>query len=332
MTSTTPRPFMSCTILLLAAMTAQTANAQAKLALPRLVWDQPSHNAPTDLVRFKDQWFCVTREGGSDYRAHTEIRVLASADGVKWKSAALLKAATPRNLMHPRLAVNADGQLAVWALGAASDIALQFSAWHSKDGATFSDAEPVGYENHWLERPVWHKGTAYNFCHGMICGNAQTVRIASSPDGKKFRDLYDETFSGFFPDTGSLVFDGDTAICLFSRSGPVGVGSKGYLAVSKAPYRKWEWKETDRNLTSPRLIRMPDGKIIASVGVFDKGSRTVLCELDPAGAKLTEVLELPTGGATVFAGLALHEGQLWVSFHSTHEGRTGLYLAKVKRN
>jgi hypothetical protein len=77
---------------------------------------------------------------------------------------------------------------------------------------------------------------------------------------------------------------------------------------------------------------MPDGKIIASVGVFDKGSRTVLCELDPAGAKLTEVLELPTSGATVFAGLAVHDAQLWVSFHGTQEGKTGLYLAKVKRD
>jgi hypothetical protein len=245
---------------------------------------------------------------------------------------ALLKAATPRNLMHPRLVVNANGQLAVWALGAAPDIALQFTGWHSTDGATFSDAVRVGYENHWLERPVWHKGTAYAFCHGMICGNAQTVRIASSPDGRTFRDLYDETFRGFFPNTGSLVFDGETAICLFSRNGPEGVGSTGYLAVSKAPYSKWEWRETDRTLTAPRLIRMPDGKIVASVGLFDKGPRTVLCELDPSSAKLTEFLELPTGGATAFAGLALHEGQLWVNFHGSLEGKTGIFLAKVKRD
>ena len=318
----------------LAAAYGESARAQPKAQLfkPQLVWEQPSHNAPTDLVRFKDQWFCVTREGGSDYRAHSEVRVLSSPDGVKWKSVALLKAATPRNVMHPRLAVNADGQLAVWALGAAPDIALQFSGWYSKDGSVFSDAERVGHENHWLDRSVWHKGTAYNFCHGMICGNAQTVRIGSSADGKNFRDLYDETFSGFFPDAGSLVFEGDTAICLFSRSGPAGLGSKGFLAVSKAPYRKWDWKETDRTLTSPRLVRMPDGKIVASVGVFDNGKRTVLCDLDPTGPRLMEFLELPTNGDHVFAGLAVHDGQLWVSFHGTHEGKTGLHFAQVKRS
>ena len=322
-----------CIIVHFVLALADTARAQAKpqLVEPRLIWEQQAHNAPTDLIRFKDQWFCVTREGESEYRANSEIRVLASVDGVKWKSVALLKANSPRNLMHPRLTVS-DGQLAVWALGAAPDIALQFSGWYSRDSAVFSAAQPVGYENQWLGGPVWHKGTAYSFCHGMICGNAQTVRIAFSPDGKNFRDLYSETFRGFFPDTGSLVFDGDTAICLFSRSGPAGVGSTGYLAVSKAPYTAWEWKETDRALTSPRLIRMADGKIVASVGVFDKGPRTVLCELDPVRAKLTEILELPTGGRAVFAGLAVHDGQLWVSFHGTHGGKPGLYLTKVKRD
>jgi hypothetical protein len=213
----------------------------------------------------------------------------------------LLNPPTPRRLEHPRLTVNAAGDLVVWAVGSSPETSIQYFGWHSRDGKTWTDAEPVGPENHWIERPVWHKGTAYNFCHGCICGNAQTVRIMSSKDGKAFRPQYEETFRGFFPDSGALAFDGDTAICMFSRSGQIGVGATGFLAVSRAPYTQWQWKETDRPITNPRMIRMADGKIIAAVGVFGKGQRTVLCELDPARAKLTEFLELPTDGAHVLA-------------------------------
>jgi hypothetical protein len=188
----------------------------------------------------------------------------------------------------------------------------------------------VDPENHSLERPVWHRGIAYNFVHGCICGNAQTVRIMSSRDGKAFQPLYEETFSGFFPDSGALVFDADTAICLFSRSGPIGVGATGFLAVSKAPYTQWQWTETDRPISNPRMIRLANGKIIAAVGIFDKAQRTILCELDPARARVTEFFELPTDGAHVLAGLAEHDGHLWVCFQGKHDGKSGLFFGKVK--
>ena len=46
--------------------------------------------------------------------------------------------------------------------------------------------------------------------------------------------------------------------------------------------------------------------------------------------KLTEFLKLPSGGDTSYAGLEWHKGLLWVSYYSSHEGKTSIYLAKVK--
>lgn len=321
-----------CIAVVLSATVNEAARAQEKARLVELrpILDQPALNGPTDLVRFTDQWFCVTRDGGGALFSK-EIRVLASPDGVKWTTAGVLAAPPPRSVGFPRLSVNAAGQLVVWAYSSSKETSIQYFGWHSKDGKTWTEAEPVGPENHWVERPVWHKGAAYNFVHGCICGNAQTVLIMSSRDGKDFRPLYEETFRGFFPSSGALVFDGDTAVCLFSRSGPKGVGSTGYLAASGAPYTQWQWTETDRRITNPRMIRLANGKLIAAVGVFDKGQRTVLCEVDPARAKLTELLELPTDGAHVFAGLAEHDGHLWVNFHGKHDGKTGLFFAKVQQ-
>ena len=33
---------------------------------------------------------------------------------------------------------------------------------------------------------------------------------------------------------------------------------------------------------------------------------------------------------TSYPGLVWHEGQLWVSYYSSHEGKTSIYLARVR--
>jgi hypothetical protein len=43
-----------------------------------------------------------------------------------------------------------------------------------------------------------------------------------------------------------------------------------------------------------------------------------------------ETLRLPSGGDTSYAGLVWHENLLWVSYYASHEGKTAIYLAKVK--
>jgi hypothetical protein len=58
--------------------------------------------------------------------------------------------------------------------------------------------------------------------------------------------------------------------------------------------------------------------------------RTALCWLDVEAGKLTEFLTLPSGGDTSYPGLVFYEGLLWVSYYSSHEGKTSIYLAKVK--
>jgi len=50
----------------------------------------------------------------------------------------------------------------------------------------------------------------------------------------------------------------------------------------------------------------------------------------PDAGTLNEALKLPSGGDTSYAGLVWHEGLLWISYYSSHEGKTSIYLAKVK--
>jgi hypothetical protein len=80
----------------------------------------------------------------------------------------------------------------------------------------------------------------------------------------------------------------------------------------------------------PHMIRLPDGRFVAVVRRYDGGPRTSLHWLDPEAGTLTEFLKLPSGGDTSYAGLVWHKGLLWISYYSSHEGKTSIYLAKVK--
>ena len=79
----------------------------------------------------------------------------------------------------------------------------------------------------------------------------------------------------------------------------------------------------------PEFAILPGGRMVAVVRLYNGRQRTSICSIDPAAATLAETLALPSGGDTSYAGLVFHEGLLWVSYYSSHEEKTAIYLAKV---
>jgi hypothetical protein len=317
-------------VLFLAAGSVNAADGPPAKPKPPItavkIWDQAPHNAFTDLVRFQGRWFCVFREGKDHVSPDGALRVITSTDGVKWESAALITSKTA-DLRDAKITVTPDGELMLCGAEALHDRSKhshQSLAWFSKDGRTWSERHPIGDSDFWLWRVTWHKGTAYGIGYG--CGKDQSIRLYKSKDGKKFDTLVERLFDVGFPNETSIVFDGDTAYCLLRRDGKP---SSGLLGVSQTPYTKWEWKDLGVQIGGPHLIRLSNGKWVAAVRLYDKKTRTSLCWIDPKEGKLTEFLELPSGGDTSYAGLVEYQDQLWVSYYSSHEGKTSIYLAKI---
>src|SRR5688572_24160679 len=77
-------------VVLVLMWSLASADENLKKVQVRKIWDQAPHNAFTDLVRFQDRWFCVFREGQGHVSPDGALRVIASADGEKWESAALI--------------------------------------------------------------------------------------------------------------------------------------------------------------------------------------------------------------------------------------------------
>lgn len=330
------------TLVLMLLTGPASAEMKGEIVSANMIWDRASINRDTDIVRFKDRWFVVCCEKSAEFSKDAALRVISSKDGTQWDSVALLEDPIPTKSYRydPAFTVRSDVKLKVSALG------MRTFAWSSDDGHIWSERNRISHDHFVYSRDVWNNGIALKYAHGSHDGNASTVQLLFSKDGMSFQKLFQETVE-FIPDDAAIIFDGDRAHCVVSRqaANPVAGGwefgrqfQAGLLGAADAPYTDWEWKRIDAPLCVPNLLRLPDGRIIAAVGLSDKKDCITLCEFELSTGKLNQFLELPVAvenlSQTAFhrqiVGLAYHDGHIWVSYHATHNGKLCVHLTKVK--
>ncbi len=315
-------------LLTVSPVTTGAASSNVELAEVRKIWERAPHNAFTDLARFKGKWFCVFREGAAHVSPDGALRVITSKDGKDWVSTALLKY-PDADLRDAKITVTPDDRLMLSgaaALHQPAQFKHQSLAWFSKDGRDWSEPAKIGDPNLWLWRVTWRKNTAYSIGYDTVA--EKFIRLYTSKDGRRFDTLVPDLFDEGEPNETSIIFQpDDTALCLLRCDGTPGSGKCG---LARPPYTTWQWKDVGAKIGGPHMIRLPDGRIVAAVRLYDGGARTSLSWLDPDAGKLIEFLKLPSGGDSSYAGLVWHEGLLWVSYYSSHQGKTSIYLAKVR--
>jgi hypothetical protein len=295
----------------------------------RKIWDRAPHNAFTDLIRFQGDWYCVFREGKGHVSPDGALRVIRSSDAKTWESAALIRR-EDADLRDAKITVTPDGRLMLSGAAALHDRSAyshQSLTWFSEDGTNWSKGHEVGDKNFWLWRVTWHNKKAYGIGYG-VGGQKGSVRLYTSTDGKRFTTLVENLYDEGYPNETSLVFtDDDTGYCLLRRDGRP---NSGLLGTARPPYTDWTWQDLGTRIGGPHMIRLPSGRFVAAVRLYDGGARTSLCWIDPQQGTLREFQKLPSGGDTSYAGLVWHDGRLWVSYYSSHEGKTSIYLAQVQ--
>lgn len=323
----------------LALLCAPSAGAvEAHVVSCRKIWDRAPHNAFTDLVRFRGRWFCAFREGEAHASPGGALRVLVSDDGERWKPAALL--AARGDLRDAKLSVLPGGRL---ALGGAiyhalpDPVRLQSLVWFSGDGRAWSKAQPAGDPEFWLWRTTWHGERGY--CIGYNTNpnrNLRTIRLYQTQDGARYDTVVEDLGVRNSPGENTIRFQQNgTAVCLLRRDAyrgepPIPASAATALqGVARPPYLLWEWKDLGVTIGGPNFIEAPGGGYVAALRLVDGKSRTSLCRLDTRAGTLREFLTLPSGGDTGYPGLVWHDGLLWVSYYSSHEGKASIYLARV---
>lgn len=316
------------TVVLLTSSAAAPAAEPWELIRVRKVWDRAPHSAFTDLLRLDGQWLLALREGRAHVSPDGALRILASTDGEKWDSAALVTSASA-DLRDPKLSRHPDGRAVLCAAAALHDKSThthESFVWLSKDGRDWGRPKRVAADNEWLWRVTWYGNAAYGFAYD--CAKERYVSLYRGDESADFRPLVPRASTAGYPNEAALLFlPDDTAVALLRRDG---VQNSALIGTSKPPFTQWAWKDTGVRVGGPQALRLPSGDIVAAVRLYDGKARTSLCRLDVPTARLTEVLPLPSGGDTSYAGLAWHDGMLWVSYYSSHEGKSAIYLAEVR--
>ncbi len=325
-------------LLLVSQLAAQAP--QAELVSVQKIWDKAPHQAFTDLVRFKNLFFCCFREGTAHVGGEGIIRILISATGDTWVDYATV-AEKGTDLRDPKLEITPDGKRLYLICGGSVYAGTELKGRRPRyatsiDGKVWTPTQKLLAEGDWLWRttvnPADKKfyGISYN-CYPTTGGPAfepeWSLKSYSSADGSVWQLSSVMKVPGQ-PNEATMRFLKDgSAVALVRREGG---DKKGAIGLAKPPYREWTWTALPVPLGGPNFIELPDGTLIAGSRGFGKtpGAHMVLYKMTPTS--LEPILELPSGGDCSYPGLAWHEGFLHVTYYSSHEGKTSIYAAKVK--
>ncbi len=203
----------------------------------------------------------------------------------------------------------------------------------SVDGANWTKPQVVVEPGRWMWRVRWYNGKAFGISYSSArpAKGRPFTALLSSDDGLHFRELAPKLLDDGDPTEAALRFTDDGGLyCLQRRDAP-SPDNTAYLGVSRPPYTTWQWHDLGMHVGGPNLICLPDGRWIAAGRFFsDNKPATELAALDVDKNSIKPILKLPSGGDTSYPGLVWHDGLLWVSYYSSHEGTAKIYLAKVK--
>ncbi len=335
------RALILCAALLIDARAADPAPAPAgaKIVEVRRIWDAGGHNAFTDLLRWQGRWWCTFREAAGHVAGDGVIRVIVSADGATWESAAVF-AEKDVDLRDPKLSAAPDGRLMLVCggsiyLGTKELKGRRPRVSFSKDGRSWTTPEKILAEGDWLWRVTWHEGTAYGVSYRSVkttAGSDEEIFLCKSADGVAW-DVVGRMDVPDRPNETTLRFLSDGRMVAMVRRE---AGNKlGWFGEARAPFTRWTWHESNLRWGGPDFVVLPDGRWIAGTREYAKGqggtaAKTGMIVARVENFQLTPLVTLPSGGDTSYSAFVWHEGLLWTSYYSSHEGKTAIYLAKVR--
>lgn len=318
------------------ALSAQPTNTQKAVFSVERIWDRAGHNAFTDLAFFRNKWYCTFREGNGHIPGiNGSIRVIASDDGQNWYSVALLSE-LGIDLRDPKLSVTPNNRLmlnieAAYYEGKVCKKRESWVTFSDKKGDTFDALQKITLpteiisQSDWLWRVSWHKGTGYGVIYQSKDGEWD-LRLLKTGDGLTYELVTTYELTGK-PSEATLRFnDQDQMIAMVRRDGDDKIGMIG---TSSPPYKSWTWNQLGARLGGPNFLELPDGRLIATTRDYTGPERTTIVAFMDTKGRFSPILALPSQGDTSYPGMVIRNGELWVSYYSGHEGKVGIYLARL---
>ncbi|MFC1603796.1 hypothetical protein ACFL5F_02105 [Planctomycetota bacterium] len=344
------------TIFLILSMACYPAQKTAgglpkvKVTNIRRVFHNGLHNAFTDLVRFKDNFYLTFRSCPDGHMVHptSSIIILSSTDTKQWKQVHRFNV-DKRDTRDPHFLVFKNKLFVytgTWYSGETTlkyedydlNKHLGYAAW-SKDGVNWhSPVMLEGTFGHYIWRANTFDGKAY------LCGRRKkNFAVAPRGEGSIVESAMLESDDGLIWRTRALFQEtrGDETAFQFEADGSIiAIGRRGrdnaQLLRSKPPYTQWQRTELDRYIGGPLLIRWGGRYVVGGrKTIGDKGSKTSMYWL--VNYQLHEFAELPSGGDNSYPGFVeLSPKRAVMSWYSSHETDpegntiTAIYMADLE--
>jgi len=308
------------------------------------VWDKAPHNAFTDIGVFKGKLFIVFREGdahipNADNTGNGKIRIITSVDGEFWESAGLIEM-NGVDLRDPKISVTPKSRMlitmggSVYENGELKGVKTYYS-YADPTGKKFSTPEEVNIDPqiasdyNWLWRVTWYEKTGYGVVYqSHVDGDPQKTKafLVKTEKGNDFQLITELKIDGN-PNEATVRFLSGAEMMIVVRRGSD--DKKGMVGTSKAPYTDWTWDKLDIELGGPNFDIIPINKVLIGTRVQGPDGPYTALLMGKKNEPFVEVMKMPSGGDTGYPGIYNIAGYVWMSYYSSHEGKTAIYYARI---
>jgi len=291
----------------------------------RKLTDDKQHNAFTALARWNDHYWVAYRAASGHNSPEGVIVVQKSSDGKDWKEAhrvnILKDNRDPQFLITPKRLFLYDPAM--------DGSKLTTYVTYTDDGKNWSKPETVYEPQFIFWKPLAHKGKYYATAHRKAEGNAggklREVHLITSDDGLKWKKV-STIRAGNWESETTIYIDARDQMLAFLRTK---YSVPGHVLESAPPYTEWKQRDAGTHFSGHSVITIKGTTYLLSRTLDSTGKKSGTMIYTLADGKLQPYCALPSGGDCAYAEAAEMGDDMLVSYYSTHEGATSVYVAVV---
>ena len=319
-----------------------TDTTMCELKKNSIIYGAGKYSAFSDLIKWSNKWYVVFRSAESHaYTKDGILEVLESEDFITWKVVNSFKY-DGMDLRDPKfcifgsdLLINTQGVTFNPDRSVSSQTGLTFNLTKSLKSHSLENTKQIPlvmnytFPGYWPWRYTKYQNSFYSWGYNVEAG---IFRLVKTSDFIKVDELLNLDKLQNKPSEATIRIANNKFYSLIRRAGATLFG----IANIDDP-TNIEWTELPiQGLGGPNFVFYDNETVVfggrdlsTSVSSFEN-NRTSLYVYKISSKKLYKVITLPSYGDTGYPGLVLEGKNLFLTYHSSHEGKAKIYSAQVE--
>lgn len=306
-----------------------------KVVSTQKIWTARNYSSFSDLIIYKNKWYCIFREAISHVGTNGSIRILESDDGTIWKENSVV-IENGKDLRDPKFFLDRQGKLFFHTLAFTNQDTAAYINLYWALGANnkWGSADDLGVYNHWLWRIKLFNDQFYSIAYSVLMPHDGFNRLSlfytlNLDKNAIDYELHESVIElGGCPSEAGFQFLNDKRLVVIVRRDCDDKNS--YLGVAQPPYNKFMWHNLGFKIQSPNML-IHNNVIYVAGRVYKPGDKTSVYTLDLNQNKLDFYTDLRSDLDTGYPGMIVKDGYLYISYYSSDGlDYRAIFLSKVK--